>query len=395
MQEKYLILNESSKKLKFSLYELPNKEINNIVFEKTVNSDNNQVFRYKTNKFYKDIFLSSYEKVINYVIKILTMNGYIKNIDEIKGIGIKVLNGGKTHSESEELNEDLINSLKRLENNNILNSIECIKNIFKNSTNIAVFDTSFHNTIPEHNLVFNKNKYDTHGLCHRYISEFMKKISARNDINIINCYIGSEASICSIKDGMSINISKNITPLDCLVMGKKSSSLNPKIIEFISDFKNITLEETIRIINTENGLKYIFNEEDLKKLIEMSKKGNPIAKLALDNFIIFITKTIYNNFIILNGEINAITITGETGVNSNEIRKMILDKLSNTFDICLDEEENNKIGKYKEKQIGAITKNNSQLQVFVIPNNEETIILDELYKVVKNNMTVKKLILNQ
>ena len=378
MQEKFLIINESSSALKFSLYEMPEyKEIVNLNFEKIGNK-------------------LDYEIIIQSMLNKLLNNKLIESLDEIKGVGYKVLYNGIFFENAIDISEEETDYLSTINPLNITNKrfINYVKFMLPNATHTAVFDSAFHKTIHNSNFILNKKKSETHGLSHKYITQYMKKLAVREDIDIINCYIDKDASICAIKEGKSNYISLSLTPLECLVIDKNTNNLEPSIIEFISDFKNISIDDAKKIIR-ENNLKNISDTNDIKSLLELSRKGNKIARITIDKFTNFITKNIFTSFAKLNGEVNAIIITANIGENSKEFRKIIMDKLTSLFDIFLDESENKKIGKYNEHQCGVISTNNSIIPVFVIPTNEELIILEETYKLSKKDVLVKKLITNK
>ena len=411
MNGKYLIINGGSSSLKFSLYEMPNKiEIINGTFEKIGKQDS--FFRYKINgnKIKKEIFIPNHETAINIMFKELLANRILNSINDIKGVGHRILHGGEFYSDSVEITDEVITNVESLIRfaplhiPSELNCIKYIKEIMPNIPQIGVFDTAFHQTMPEYNYIYGIpyeyyekygiRKYGAHGISHKYITETMKKMSRREDINIISCHIGSGASICSVKNGKSFDTSMGVTPLEGLVMGTRSGSIDPAIVEFISELKKISVNETLKILNTESGLKGIAGENDIRDLTVMAKNGDKRATLAIQIFVNSITKCISSYFPGLNGKVNAIVLTAGVGENSKEIREMILNNLSISYDIQIDINENNQISSSDKKQSGVITTNKSKIPVFVIPTDEESIILEDTYNITNRKEKVKKLTTN-
>ena len=272
-------------------------------------------------------------------------------------------------------------------------------NVLPNVEQVAVFDTAFHQTIPDYNYLYaipekyyNKygiRKYGFHGTSHKYINEVMQEKLGKKDINIISCHIGSGASICVIKDGISYNTTMGFTPLDGLIMGTRSGTIDASIVDFICNKENINSEKCINILNKESGLLGVSGVSSDLRDVESASTNNIKALRAIKMYIKSIVKYIAEYYVELDGDVDAIVFTAGVGENSSSIRSSVVNALSKALNINLNVEENDKIAKFKDKQEGIITTSDSKFPVYVIPTNEEYMILKDTKRLTKEN--IKKL----
>ncbi|MBR3897947.1 MAG: acetate kinase [Bacilli bacterium] len=398
MEEKYLIINAGSSSLKFSLYEMPSaKEIVNGYIQKIGEGDSFYELKYDGKKDVKEKNIKNHSEAVQTMLDELIENKFIKNIGEIKGVGHRVLHGGEFYSKSTLIDEEVLNNIKSLTKLGPLHhpgeiaGIEGMMEVLKDVPQVAVFDTAFHQTMPKENYLYavpyswykenGVRKYGFHGTSHNYITDKMKKHFGRDDINIIVCHIGSGASIVCIKDGICYDTTMGLTPLDGLVMGTRSGSIDPSIIEYIAKERNMTVEEITNALNKESGLIGLAGKNDYRDLSKAREDGDDMAKLALKIFYNSVTKYIAEYYFKLDGKVDALVFTAGIGENAYVFRKKVMERISNPMHIKLDEEANKAIpAKVRE---GKISTDDSAFEVLVVPTNEEYMILTDTYNVTK------------
>lgn len=412
MSEKYLIINAGSSSLKFSLYEIPEvKEIVNGYVEKIGNQDSFYTLKYDDKKLEKNKIIMNHTEAVETMLNELLINNFISDVSEIKGVGHRVLHGGEKYSDSviitDEVIEDIINLTKLgpLHHPGNLAGILGIEKAIPSVTQVAVFDTAFHQTIKEENYIYpvpyswyeenGVRKYGFHGTSHKYITEEMQKYLNKKDVNLIICHIGSGASMTCIKDGKSYNTTMGLTPLAGLMMGTRSGSIDPSIIEYICKEKKLTVEEATNILNKESGLKGVCGKNDLRDVTKLAEDGDHKAQLAIKLFEKSIIKYISQYYFELEGNVDAIVFTAGVGENMSYIREDIINYISKPIGIELNKEVNDNIAKFKKYQSGEISTSNSKVKAIVLPTNEEYMILKDTIRLTQNkkeNNNVKVLI---
>lgn len=411
MNEKFLIINAGSSSLKFSLYNMPETiEIVNGYIEKIGNQDSFYTLKYDDKKVEKKKVILNHTDAVETMLEELLNNNFIQDISDIKGIGHRVLHGGEYYSESVLIDDTVLENIKSLTKLGPLHhpgeiaGIESMKSVISNVPQVAVFDTAFHQTMPKENYLYavpyewyeenGVRKYGFHGTSHKYITETMQKQLGKEDINLIICHVGSGASMCCVKNGKCFNTTMGLTPLDGLVMGTRCGTIDSSIIEYICKERNMSVEDVNTILNKKSGLLGIAGKNDFRDLEKLANNGNEKAKLAIKMLQNSITKFIAQYYVELNGMVDAIVFTAGIGENRISLRANIVNSLANALNIKLDEESNNSIAKFKEKQSGVISTPDSKINVVVIPTNEEYMILKDTYeisKIVKENSHVKVL----
>lgn len=397
MNEKYLTINAGSSSLKFSLYEANGKEIVNGLIEKIGNDDSGYTLKFDDKKIEKQMLIRNHTEAVNAMISELLENKFIISKDEIKGIGHRVLHGGEKYSDSVLIDEEVIKTIKDLTKLGPLHhpgeiaGIESMIKFFPGVPQIAVFDTAFHQTMPKQNFMYaipylwykehGVRKYGFHGTSHKYITEVMKKHYNKEDVNLIICHIGSGASISAIKNGKCYNTSMGLTPVDGLVMGTRCGAIDPSIVEYICKEANITVEQAVEILNKKSGLFGLCGKNDFRDVENLAKSGDKNAQIALAIFKKSIIDYIAQYYFQLNGEIDALVFTAGIGENAINLRSDIVNSISKPMRILLDEKENDKISRGKEKTSGIISTDSSSFEVVVVPTNEEFMILKDTYDI--------------
>lgn len=400
MNEKYLIINAGSSSLKFSLYTMPEQtESINGLIEKIGNDDSCYTLKLNNQKLEKSKRIENHTEAVKLMLKELLEFKLINNVDEIKGIGHRVLHGGEFYSDSVIIDDDVLSNIKSLTKLGPLHhpgeiaGIESMKEILPDVPQIAVFDTAFHQTMPIENYMYavpyewykenGVRKYGFHGTSHKYIMETMQKILNKNNVNLIICHIGSGASISCIKDGKCVDTTMGLTPLDGLVMGTRSGSIDSSIIEYISKERHLSIEKITSILNKNSGLIGISGKNDFRDLENLANSGDKKAQLAIKMMKKSIIKYIAQYYFELNGNLDAVVFTAGIGENAISLRADLVKSLSKIMGINLDKESNNNISRYKSNQTGFISTSDSDVKVIVLPTNEEYMILKDTYKLSK------------
>lgn len=398
MEDKYLIINAGSSSLKFSLYEMPSaKEIVNGYVQKIGEGDSFYELKYNGKKDIKEKDIKNHSEAVQTMLDELLENKFISNVNEIKGVGHRVLHGGEFYSKSTLIDEEVLNNIKALTKLGPLHhpgeiaGIEGMMEVLKDVPQVAVFDTAFHQTMPKENYLYavpyswykenGVRKYGFHGTSHNYITNQMKKHFNKEDVNLIICHIGSGASIACIKDGVCYDTTMGLTPLDGLIMGTRSGSIDPSIIEYVAKERNMTVEEIIEALNKESGLLGIAGKNDYRDLSKAKEEGDEKATLALNMFYNSVTKFIAEYYFKLEGKIDALVFTAGIGENAKAFRKAIMERVSKPMNIKLDEKINDEIP--SKNREGKISTDDSAFEVLVVPTNEEYMILADTYEMTK------------
>lgn len=407
MNTKSLIINAGSSSLKFSLYEMPEgKELINGNVEKIGLEDSFITLKLNGKKIEHKYVVKDHSDAATYMIKELLDNKIINNINEINDIGHRILHGGEFYSNSVVIDDEVLNNIIYLTKLGPLHHpgeiavIKKMKELLPNTVNVAVFDTAFHQTMPKESYIYavpyewytkyGVRKYGFHGTSHKYITNVMKEKLGKDNINIISCHLGSGASIACIKDGVVYDTTMGLTPLDGLVMGTRSGSIDPSIISYMMQETGKSADEIIDDLNKKSGLLGICSKSDFRDVEDLIKKNDPNAILAYNKFRNSVVHYIANYYVDLDANVDAICFTAGIGENVDTIRASIINKLSKSLHIELDKEENSKIAKFKEKHEGLISTSNSSIPVYVIPTDEESIILNDTYELANSKKLIFK-----
>ena len=310
-------------------------------------------------------------------------------MDEITAVGHRVVHGGEKYSESVIVDEEVISYLEEcsklapLHNPCNITGIKECKKLMKDTPMIAVFDTAFHQTLPEkayiypidYNLYkeYKIRKYGFHGTSHKYVSMKLAEVMGKDikDLKIITCHLGNGASIAAVKNGKCIDTTMGFTPLAGIPMGTRSGNIDPSIIPYLIEECGYTIEEVSKSLNNSSGVLGISGvSSDFRDIEEAANEDNKRAKLALDIFHYRIREVIGSYIVAMEG-VDAIVFTAGVGENSPETREECLKNLE-FLGIEFDEEKNKVRGKLRE-----ISKESSKVKAYVIPTNEELMIAKE------------------
>ena len=335
--------------------------------------------------------------------------GAIKSLDEINAVGHRMVHGGERFSESVLLNKEVLeaftacNDLAPLHNPANLKGVNAVSAILPNIPQVGVFDTAFHQTMPDYAYMYaipyelyekyGVRRYGFHGTSHKYVSLRAAEILGKKpeDLKIVVCHLGNGSSISAVDGGKCVDTSMGLTPLEGLVMGTRSGDIDPTCIEFIAHKENLSLEQVMDIINKKSGVLGISGvSSDFRDLDEAAKAGNKRADLALRVFSHSVVKYIGSFIAVMNG-VDAIVFTAGIGENDDIIRSRIIEHFD-YLDTTLDQKANKMHG---EERI--ISTPESKVKVICIPTNEELAICRDTVEIVTKKMvedTVKDVLGN-
>lgn len=335
--------------------------------------------------------MATHKEAINIVLEALTNAEYgaVKSLDEIDAIGHRVVHGGEKFAGSSVITDEVIQTMKEctdlapLHNPPNIIGIEACKELLPKVPMVGVFDTAFHQTMPEEAYIYalpyelykelGVRRYGFHGTSHKYVSQRVEAITGKslNDLKVITCHLGNGASLAAIKGGECVDTSMGLTPLEGLVMGTRCGDIDPAIVTFLMNKKKMTASEVDNLMNKKSGVLGISGvSSDFRDLETAAGEGNKRAQLALDKFYYTVKKYI-GSYAAAMGGVDVVVFTAGLGENSASARKAICEGLE-FLGIEIDAEKNNTRGKEVK-----ISKDNAKVQVYVIPTNEEVMIARE------------------
>ena len=395
---KVLSLNCGSSSLKFQVYEMPEEKvlISGYV-EKIGQEDCFWTVKVNGEKIKNSRYLKNHTEAVAVLVEELLKHTIVESLDEIKGIGHRVLHGGEKYADSVIITDEVIEDIKSLTKLGPLHhpgnlaGIEAMKKELSVPM-VAVFDTAFHQTMPKENYMYpipmewyekyGVRKYGFHGTSHKYITEAMQEKLGKKDVNLIICHIGSGASISAVKNGVCYNTTMGLTPLDGLMMGTRSGAIDPSILEYVCKESGKDISEITNELNKKSGFLGIAGVADCRDVENLAAEGNENAVLALNMYDDRIAKYVGEYYIQLEGKVDAIVFTAGVGENGADVRSAVIKRL-NCLGITLDEEFNNKVAAFKDIHEGKISDENSKVDVYVVPTDEEVMIVRDTYELIK------------
>ena len=395
---KLLCVNAGSSSLKFQLFDMPEeKTIISGYIEKIGLEDSFWTTKINGEKIKGAKYLKNHTEAVEVLLDELIKHGAVKSLDEIKGVGHRVVHGGEKYKDSvlitDEVIQDIIDMTKfaSLHHPGNLAGIRALKEVLPNVPMVAVYDTAFHQTMPKENYMYpvpyewytryGVRKYGFHGTSHKYITTIMKEKLGREDVNLIICHIGSGASISAVKEGKCLDTTMGLTPLDGLMMGTRSGSIDPSILEYVCKEADITISDVTNDLNKKSGFLGVSGFSDARDVEDAAAKGDERAILALNMYHDRVAKYIAEYFIKLDGKVDAIIFTAGVGENGIETRSEIIKRVS-SLGIFIDEKINDTIAGYRDLHEGMISSKKSKVPVWVIPTNEELMIIKDTYDIV-------------
>ena len=343
--------------------------------------------------------MPTHTEAIQFVIDALTneKTGVVKSLSEIGAVGHRIVHGGEKFASSVVITEEVkkaveeCNDLAPLHNPANLIGVEACEKLMPGTPMVAVFDTAFHQTMPEKAYMYGLpyeyyekykvRRYGFHGTSHSYVSKKAAEVmgKAYDEVKTIVCHLGNGASVSAVLNGKSVDTSMGLTPLEGLVMGTRSGDIDPAIMEFIAQKENLDIEGIMNVLNKKSGVFGLSGEisSDFRDLTGAMAAGDKKAKIALEVFAYRVAKYIGAYAAAMNG-VDDIVFTAGIGENVSYVREQVCSYLG-YLGVELDPDANEK---FRGEQ-GEITKPGCKVRVFVIPTNEELAIARETLALVK------------
>ena len=389
---KILVLNCGSSSLKYQLINMETEEV--LASGKYERIGEEEAFNtHKVNGQKIEVKKSAYnhKEAIEFVLEQFTNPEYkvIDSLEEIDAIGHRVVHGGEIFKESAVIDEKVMQQISEcgefapLHNPAAVLGMEACKNVMPGKPMVAVFDTTFHQTMPKDKYIYpipyefykkyGVRKYGAHGTSHMYVSQRLAEIENKNieDLKIVTCHLGQGSSICAVKGGKSIDTSMGLTPLGGIPMVTRSGDLDPSVLTYLMKKEKLTAQEMEDILNKKSGVSGISGlAPDFRVIENASNEANQTPQIAISSFNYAIAGDVAKYAAEMDG-LDYIVFTGGIGENQINIRKGICEKLK-FMGVELDLEANNMRGEEK-----VISTPQSKIKIYVIPTNEELMIARE------------------
>ena len=397
---KIIVLNCGSSSIKYQLFDMPSREVlfKGIVEKIGLRGSFIKFQKDDGKEFKMEGDILDHEQGIEYVLGVLINKEYgcLQSLDEISAVGHRVVHGAEEFSGSVLINDKVIDALERssdlapLHNPPNLKGIYAMQSLLPDIPQVGVFDTAFHQTMPEHTylygipyVLYEKYKirrYGFHGTSHKYVSaracEILGVEYAKQ--RIISCHLGNGASIAAIKDGKSYDTTMGMTPTEGLMMGTRTGDIDPGALLYIAEKEKTSISYTSKLINKFSGMLGVSGiSSDMRSIEEAAEKGNHRAKVALEMYAYRVKKFIGSYAAALGGA-DILIFTGGIGENDTETRKKVLSNME-FMGIEIDE---GKIATRGKEMV--ISKPESKVKVLIVPTDEELVIANDTYDITSN-----------
>ena len=393
---KILSVNAGSSSLKFQLFEMPSEEVlTSGIVERIGFKDGIFSMKVKGEKINKTLPIIDHKVGVELVLEALISQGVVADLDEIKGVGHRVVHGGELYGASVEIDHTVetsvieLSELAPLHNPANMVGYRAFKKALPKARHVAVFDTAFHQSMPddiylypipyEYYQDYKIRRYGFHGTSHYFVSNRVAELMGKKveDVNIITCHLGNGASIAAVQAGKSVNTSMGFTPLAGIMMGTRSGDIDPAIITYLMRKTHKTAEEVIDVLNKKSGMLGVSGlSSDARDIDAGVKEGNERAILTRKIYANRVAQTIGSYFVQL-GRVDALVFTGGLGENDVAARESIMKNIEQAMQINFDYELNNTI---RGKEL-CLSKADSKVQVWVVPTNEELVIAQDTVRV--------------
>lgn len=395
---KILVINCGSSSLKYQLIDMENEEVMAKGTYERIGEASFLTHKINGEKYVLQHPVKNHKEALEFAIEQLLNKEYpaIASLDEIGAIGHRTVHGGEKFAHSVVIDEEVIStieecsSLAPVHNPCSIIGIRACQELMPGKPMVGVFDTAFHQTIPEERYIYpipykyyekyKVRKYGFHGTSHFYVSQRIAEILGKDvkDLKIVNCHLGQGASICAIQGGKSVETSMGLTPISGIPMCSRAGDLDPSIVTFLMKNENLTPDEMEKELNNESGLWGMCGvSKDVRDIEAAIDEGNERAKKALEYYKYTVAQFIAKYAVSMQG-IDVITFTAGVGENQVRVRKGIIDYLK-FMGIKIDDERN----KVKSEE-ALISTDDSSIPVWVVPTNEELVIARETLRLVSN-----------
>ena len=394
---KILVINCGSSSLKYQLFDMDNEEVLVKGLVERIGIDGSRLKQEKgDDEYIIEEDMKDHTEAVKHVFDAITdkENGVISDLSEIDAVGHRFVHGGEKITKSVVIDDEVKEAVKEyskfapLHNPANMMGLEACEKLLPNVKNVAVFDTAFHQSMPEENFLYGIDykyyedqavrKYGFHGTSHDFITQKTAKVleKEQNELNMISCHLGNGSSICAVKEGKSFDTTMGLTPLEGLVMGTRSGDLDPTVVTFLMNEYGYDTKKMDNVLNKESGVLGVSGvSSDFRDLENAANEGNERADIALKMFANR-AKRYVAGYMAEVGNVDAIVFTGGIGENSATMRADIMEGFEQ-FGIKIDPEKNNVRG-----GCHLISTDDSKVKVFVIATNEELMIARDTKKLV-------------
>jgi len=396
---KVLVINSGSSSIKYQLLEMDTEKVLAKGLVERIGIEGSRIIHRKNEeKYVIEKIIKNHEEGLKEVLDLLTSEDYkvISSLNEIDAVGHRVVHGGERFSSSVIIDKESLDAIEMmsflapLHNPANVMGIKAAMELLPNVPQIAVFDTSFHQTMPKISFLYaipyeyyekyKIRRYGFHGTSHKYVSRRAAEILGKDikTLKIITSHIGNGASIAAVKNGESFDTSMGFTPLEGLVMGTRSGDIDPAIVSFLAQEEGLTAKEVVEILNNKSGVYGITKgfSSDMRDIEDKALEGDKVCRLALDIYEYRIAKYIGAYAAAMNG-VDVIVFTAGVGENSPVTREEICEKYLTYLGVKIDKEKNNFKGLER-----IISTPDSKVAVLVVPTNEELMIARETKELV-------------
>ena len=389
-----LVINAGSSSLKYQLMNPETGDVSAKGLCERIYIDGRLTHKVGDKKVVKDIPMPTHSEAIEAVLQILVdpVDGVIKSVDEIDAVGHRVLHGGMKFSDSCIIDDACIKAIEEciplgpLHNPANLMGIRACQAVMPDTPQVAVFDTAFHMTMPpkayryaiptEYYKNDDIRRYGFHGTSHKYIARRAAELMGTKNFKMVNCHLGNGSSLSAVKDGKCQDTSMGLSPLAGVPMGTRSGDIDPCVVQFICNKYGMSVDDCLTMLNKKSGVLALSGvSSDFRDLTAGAESGNEDCKLALEKFYYEVAKYVGAYTAALNG-IDLLTFTAGVGENDADARTAICSYLS-FMGVKIDAEKNK--GRGQEMKIST---DDSAVQVWVIPTNEELMIAQDTAELV-------------
>ena len=399
---KVLILNAGSSSLKYQLIDMDGEKLLAKGLVERIGIEGSHINQKVGDKVFDAVApMKTHTEGIQWMLKGLTdpEKGAVKSMDEISAVGHRVLHGGERFTASVMINQEVKDAIRDniplgpLHNPANLMGIEACEKVMPNTPNVAVFDTAFHQTMPKKSYLYgvpmeyyqklHVRRYGFHGTSHRYVSKRVCEFLGldRNHSRIITCHLGNGSSLAAVLNGKCLDTSMGITPLEGVLMGTRSGSLDPAVVQYIANNENMNVDEVLSLLNKKSGLLGISGiSSDMRDIDAAADGGDERAIIARDMLVWGIRKYIGAYAAEMNG-VDAIVFTAGIGENNRNLRAMVM-KDFDYLGAKLDPAKN------MTRDEAVISTDDSTVKICVIPTDEEMVIAHDTVAIVEGKPIV-------
>ena len=395
---KILVINSGSSSIKYQIIDMDTEEVlakGN--YERIGQGNSFMTHKANGTKHTFEKPAKNHEEAVQFLISTLLSDEYgvMKSLDELGGIGHRIVHGGETLKEPTLVTEEVVEEIARcaefapLHNPNAVAGIRACQKVVPDIKMVTVFDTGFHQTLPKERYIYpipyeyyekyGIRKYGAHGISHEYVGKRIAEILGKDekDLKIINCHLGQGASLCAIQDGKCVETTMGLTPLGGIPMGSRSGDLDPSVVTYIMKKENLTPDEMTYILNNKSGIYGVSEVSlDFRDVEDDMRNGGEKSILALDVYAYLVASYIAKCAVAMKG-VDVITFTAGVGERGPWERAAICDYLK-VLGVELDPERNE-----VRAEEARISSDNSKVDVWVVPTNEELMIARETLNLVK------------